>query len=110
MAHPECPPEVLDMADVVRSTSGMLAYAAESKAKEFIVATEVGLLYPLEKQNPGKRFYPASSRMICKDMKKTRLEDVLKALQAEGPVIAVPEPVRLKAFRAVERMMVVPRD
>ncbi len=110
MAHPECPPEVIDMADVVRSTSGMLAYAKESSEKEFIVATEVGLLYPLEKENPGKRFYPASPEMVCEDMKKTTLSDVLRALEEEGPVITVPEEIRVKALKALERMMAVPRD
>lgn len=110
MAHPECPPEVLDLADAVRSTSGMLTFAAESKAKEFIVATEIGLLYTLKKQNPGKRFYAASPGMVCTDMKKTGLKEVLQALQTEGPVIIVPEPIRLQALKAVERMMAVPRD
>ena len=110
MAHPECVPEVLDMADAVRSTSGMLTFAAESKAKEFIVATEVGLLHQLKKQNPEKQFYAASSEMICKDMKKTGLKELLRALQTEGPVIILPEPIRLRALKAVERMMAVPRD
>jgi len=110
MAHPECVPEVLDMADAVRSTSGMLTFAAESKAKEFIVATEVGLLHQLKKQNPAKQFYAASSEMICKDMKKTGLKELLRALQTEGPVIILPEPIRLRALKAVERMMAVPRD
>jgi len=110
MAHPECLPEVLDMADAVRSTSGMLAFAAGSNAKEFIVATEIGLLHTLKKQNPGKRFYAASSEMICTDMKKTGLKELLQALQTEEPVIIVPEPVRLRALKAVERMMAVPRD
>ncbi|MFO8241241.1 MAG: quinolinate synthase NadA [Dissulfuribacterales bacterium] len=110
MAHPECVPEVLDMADAVRSTSGMLTFAAESKAKEFIVATEVGLLHQLKKQNPQKQFYAASSEMICKDMKKTGLKELLRALQTEGPVIILPEPIRLRALKAVERMMAVPRD
>ncbi len=110
MAHPECAPQVLDMADAVRSTSGMLSYAAQSEAKEYIVATEVGLLHPLRKQNPEKRFYAASPEMVCKDMKKTGLEEVLKALQTESPEINVRESVRLKALKAVERMMAVPRD
>lgn len=110
MAHPECPPEVIDMADVVRSTSGMLTYARESEAREFIVATEVGLLYPLQKENPGKRFYPASPDMVCQDMKKTTLKDVLRALEEEGPVITVEEEIRVKALKALERMMAVPRD
>ena len=109
MAHPECPPEVLDIADVVRSTSGMLKFAKESQHEEFIVATEVGLIYPLEKQNPGKKFYPASPEMVCQDMKKTRLEDVLRALREEGPLTIVPEDVRKRAYAAVERMFSVPR-
>lgn len=110
MAHPECPPEVIDMADVVRSTSGMLKYARESGHEEFIVATEVGLIYPLEKQNPGKRFYPASPEMVCEDMKKTHLEDVLRALREEGPLTTIPEDVRKRALKAVERMLAIPRD
>jgi quinolinate synthase len=110
MAHPECPPEVLDMADVVRSTSGMISYVAQSGAKEFIVATEVGLLHPLRKQNPGKSFYPASPDMVCQDMKKTGMDDVLAALEKEGPVVTVTEKVRKKALKAVNRMLAVPRD
>lgn len=110
MAHPECIPKVLDMADAVKSTSGMLTFAAESKGREFIVATEVGLLHQLKKQNPEKQFYAASSEMICKDMKKTGLKELLRALQTEGPVIILPEPIRLRALKAVERMMAVPRD
>jgi quinolinate synthase len=110
LAHPECPPEVLDMAAAVRSTSGMLDYAAASHAEEFIIATEVGLLYPLQKQNPGKEFYAASPDMVCTDMKKTGLEDIMKALEDEEPVITVSEPVRVRALEAVERMMAVPRD
>jgi quinolinate synthase len=110
MAHPECRPEVLDMADTVKSTSGMLSFAAESEAKEFIVATEIGLLYTLKKQNPEKSFYAASSQMVCVDMKKTGLKEVLKAIQTEESEVIVPEPIRLKALKAVERMMAVPRD
>ena len=110
MAHPECPPEVLDMADVVRSTGGMLDYAKNSSEKRFIVATEVGLLYPLKKANPEKEFYPASPEMICQDMKKTTLAELLRALETERPVVKVPDDIRVKALRAVERMMEVPRD
>jgi len=110
MAHPECLPEVLEMADAVKSTSGMLTFAAESKATEFIVGTEIGLLHQLKKQNPMKKFWAVSPKMICTDMKKTGLNDVLQALKAEGPVITVPEAIRLKALKAVERMMAVPRD
>ncbi len=110
MAHPECPERVLELAHVVRSTSGMLKYAKETDYKEYIVATETGLLHPLKKQNPDKRFYPASPNMICKDMKKTGLEEILRALEQEEPVVKVPEETRIRAFKAVERMMQVPRD
>ncbi len=110
MAHPECPEEVLELAHVVRSTSGMLKYAAETDYEEYIVATEVGLLHPLKKQNPDKKFYPASTEMICKDMKKTGLQQILNALENEEPVVKVEEKIREKAFKAVERMMQVPRD
>ena len=109
MAHPECLPEVLDMADAVKSTSGMLTFAAKSKATEFIVGTEIGLLHQLKKQNPEKKFWAVSPKMICTDMKKTGLNDVLQALKAEGPVVTIPETIRLNALKAVERMMAVPR-
>ncbi len=110
LAHPECPMDVLELADAVRSTSGMLVYASESDADEFIVATENGLLHQLRKQNPQKRFYEASPDMICADMKKTTLQDILSALEKEEPVVKVPEETRIKALRAVKRMMEVPRD
>ncbi len=110
MAHPECPMEVLELADAVRSTSGMLAYAEDSDAGEFIVATENGLLHQLRKRNPGKKFYHASPDMICADMKKTTLRHVLDALEREEPVVKVPEEIRVKALQAVKRMMDVPRD
>ncbi len=110
MAHPECPAAVIDMAHVVRSTSGMLEYAKKSDAEEFIVATEIGLLHTLNRQNPEKRFYPASSEMVCKNMKLIGLEQLRASLEREGPVVSVPEDIRIKAMKAVERMMSVPRD
>ena len=110
LTHPECPMEVLELADAVRSTSGMLVYASKSDAEEFIIATENGLLHQLRKQNPDKKFYPVSADMICDDMKKTTLEHILAALEREVPVVKVPEETRVKALRAVQRMMDVPRD
>lgn len=110
MAHPECPSDVLKKADVVKSTSGMLDYASTSHEEEFIVATETGLIYTLEKANPEKKFYPASSKMLCSDMKKTGLKEILKALEDETPVIKVKSDIAFKAMRAVKRMMEVPRD
>jgi len=110
MAHPECTEKILELADVVRSTSGMLDYARSSDATEFVVATENGLLHTLHKQNPGKKFYAASPGMICQDMKKTGLEEIAAALDNEAPVVKVPEDIRVKAYEAVERMLEVPRD
>jgi len=105
MAHPECRPEVLELADVIRSTSGMIRYAKESKASTFIVGTEVGLLYPLKKANPDKLFYPASSKMLCKNMKKISLEDVARSLEFMEGEVKVPENIRQPAFKAVQKMI-----
>jgi quinolinate synthase len=105
MAHPECRPEILDAADVVTSTSGMLRYARESNAGAFIVGTEVGLLHPLRKENPEKRFYPASEKMLCGDMKKIGPADLLRCLEEMTGEIKVPEEVRVPAYQAVKRML-----
>ncbi|MBW1710938.1 MAG: quinolinate synthase NadA [Deltaproteobacteria bacterium] len=110
VAHPECRPEVLDLTDAIRSTSGMLGFCKESKATQFIIGTENGLLYQLRTQNPDKKFYQASRSMVCPNMKLTRLRDVAVALETMDPVVTVPEDVRLKALVAVNRMLAVPRD
>ena len=105
MAHPECRPEVLELADVIRSTSGMIRYAKESKNSSFIVGTEIGLIYPLKKANPDKAFYPASSKMLCKNMKKISLEDVVRSLEHMEGEVKVPEDIRRPAFKAVQKMV-----
>jgi len=110
MAHPECRPEVLDLADVIKSTSGMIEYAAKSEAGEFLVATENGILHQMRQRNPGKKFYQVSRTMLCPNMKLTRLKDVLRAIETMDPVVKVPEKVRVRALAAVERMLAVPRD
>ncbi len=105
MAHPECRPEVLALADIVASTSGMLKAAKESKHSSFIIGTEIGLLHPLQKENPGKIFYPASPLMVCADMKKIRLEDVLRCLDGMTGEVRLPEEIRRLAYAAVCRMI-----
>jgi len=105
MAHPECRPEVLALADAVRSTSGMLEFASRSKETSFIVGTEEGLIHPLRKANPLKTFYKVSESMVCEDMKRIRLADVLRALSEMTYEVKVPEAVRIPASRAVERML-----
>lgn len=107
LAHPECRPEVLDLADVIQSTSGMLRYVTESSHGSFIIGTEEGILYPMRRQNPDKHFIPASESLICPDMKKTSLDDVVRSLESLRPRITVPEEIRVRALSAVERMLAV---
>jgi quinolinate synthase len=84
----------------------MLRLAKELPHKEFIIGTEVGLLYPLSKENPDKVFYhPAPDKMVCPSMKKIRLEDVLRALEELEFEVVLPEEVRTKAYNAVKRML-----
>ncbi|MDR1166402.1 MAG: quinolinate synthase NadA [Deltaproteobacteria bacterium] len=110
VAHPECQPKILAVADFIGSTSGIIKYCAESEREEFIILTEEGVLYPLRAKNPGKVFLTPRTPMICPNMKKNSLEDVARALETLSPVVKVPEEIRLPALAAVERMMAVPRD
>ncbi len=110
MAHPECPPEVLALADHICSTSGMYTFARESSARCIVVGTEAGILYRLRKENPGKEFILPTTRLICPNMKLTSLDDVLAALQTMSPRVTVPEEVRLRAKTALDRMLAIPRD
>jgi quinolinate synthase len=110
VVHPECPPEVVAMADAVLSTSGMVSYCSRSGAKEFLVGTEMGILYRLRKENPGKTFHLASRALICPNMKITTLEDVRDALVGLSPIVTVPPEIRRKALSALEAMLRVPRD
>jgi quinolinate synthase len=110
LAHPECRPDVLELADEIKSTSGMISFARHSLKQSFIIGTETGILYPLSKANPEKSFIPADPAMICSDMKKTRLEDVLQSLEEMKHVIKVPEYIRVRAKKAVDRMLKIPAD
>ena len=110
LAHPECPPEVLKLADEVKSTSGMIAYAGNSESREFIIGTEIGILHPLSKANPDKSFFPADPGMICSDMKKIGLREILRALENLQPEVKVPKEIREKAKGAVDRMLAIPSN
>jgi quinolinate synthase len=105
MAHPECRLEVLEMADHVTSTSGMLRFAKASSKKEFIVGTEIGLMYRLRKENPDKAFYPLRKDMICPEMKKTTLKSILRALKKNNYIIEIPKNIRVPAKKALDRML-----
>jgi len=107
IVHPECRPEVVAAADAVLSTSGMMRHVRESSAAEFIVGTEMGMLHPLQKQCPEKRFYPAAPHMTCQNMKRNTLENLLEALERNQHVVTVPEDVRLRAKAALDRMLAV---
>ncbi len=108
LAHPECTPEVLELADEIRSTSGIIAFVKNSAHKKFIIGTEAGILYPLSKANPDKIFIPADPDMICANMKKTGLIDVVKALEEMKTIVKVPEEIANKARKAVEKMLAIP--
>jgi len=110
LAHPECRPEVLELAQAIRSTSGMLQYVRQSSAREFIIGTEMGILHTLRTENPDKLFYSPSPHLVCQDMKRITLADVIAALKENRYQITVPEAVRRPALLAVERMLAVPRD
>lgn len=105
LAHPECRPEIVAMADVVASTSGMLRHVAQASEEAFIIGTEMGILHPMQKAAPGKKLYPASKKMTCKNMKKISLKDVLKSLEEMSGEVKVPEEIRIPALGAVQAMI-----
>lgn len=108
MVHPECQPEVIDIADYVFSTNGMVKHAQESKSKEFIVGTEREICYRLKKENPGKEFYPVS-KAICPSMKKITIEKVVESLETLEPILELPPEVVEKAKKPLTRMMEIGR-
>jgi quinolinate synthase len=110
LAHPECRPEVLELADAIRSTTGMLEFVRQADSREFIIGTEMGILHTLHKQNPAKSFFSPSPRLICPDMKRITLGDIISALQEKRHRVSIPEDTRRRALAAVERMLAVPRD
>lgn len=105
LAHPECPPDILDIADSIHSTSGMIKYARESKHTSFIIGTEIGILHPIKKACPDKDFYPASTKMECRDMKIITLSDIVNSLENMTGIVKVPEEIRVPALSAVQKMI-----
>ena len=110
VAHPECEPQLLAMADFIGSTSALLTYTKNSPARKFIVVTESGILHQMRRTSPEKEFIPAppDANCACNDcpfMKKNTLEAVHRALVTLGPEITLPEELRVKALRPIERML-----
>ncbi len=107
MVHPECQRHVVEMADAVLSTSGMIRYAKDSSCSTFIVATENGLLHTLRQNCPDKLFHPAAAHMMCSDMKKISMEDVIHSLETLDGQVRVPASVRIPALTSVQRMIAI---
>jgi len=110
LAHPECEDVILEMADYIGSTTGLLKYSSKDSATEFIVATESGILHQMQKENPGKTFIPAppNNNCACNDcphMKRNTLEKLYLCLKNEMPEITVPEDIIEKAVKPIERML-----
>jgi len=105
LVHPECRPEVAAAADKVLSTGQMLRFARQTDARVLIVGTEIGILHRLKKENPEKTFIPASTKVVCPNMKKITLEKVLWSLEDMKPEIKVPEDIRIRARSTLDKML-----
>lgn len=105
VVHPECNPLVTQHADFVGSTSQILEYVRNSDDKEFIIGTEMGILHTLRKENLYKKFTLLSPSLLCFNMKKTALEDILHVLKTEENEIVVDEAIREKAYQSLNRML-----
>lgn len=105
LAHPECRPEVLEMADHITSTSGMIAAAKNDSADEFFVLTECGMTERLNREVEGKKFYGFCN--MCFDMKKNTLQSVLRSLNEEIHVVEVEARIAKKALKSFEKMFAI---
>ncbi len=103
--HPECRPEVIDLADRVLSTGKMVKEARKMKRKEIIIGTETGIIYRMKKENPEMNFYPARDMAFCSNMKKINLKKVLRSLEKMIYKVEVPPEISRKARGAIEKMV-----
>jgi len=105
LVHPECNPSVIDLADEVLSTGGMISFAKKSDKKKFLIGTEEGLIYRLKKENPAKEFYTAGTAKMCRNMKLTTLYDIYFSLKEERYSIELPEGIIRSAQKALTAML-----
>lgn len=105
LAHPECRREVLEFADYIGSTAGILDYARTSDATEFLIGTEIGVIEILQRELPEKKFYALKSAFVCPNMKKTHVEDVLRCLSGDAEPIVLSEEEMEGARNSLERMV-----
>lgn len=109
LVHPECRPEIVSLADFVGSTSEIIEYATASDAKEFIIGTELGVLYELKRQNPHKHFYSAGSVQCCPNMKKISLEKIIHVLETGEHAVEVDTELREASNLPLNRMLALAR-
>ena len=107
LVHPECQPEIANLADFVGSTKQIIDYAKSSEKDKFIIGTEMGVLYQLQKDSPHKTFYLMSNGLICPNMKKTSLQSVHDALAYKKYEIKLSEDVIKRASHCLDRMLEV---
>ncbi|HEX3021936.1 MAG TPA: quinolinate synthase NadA, partial [Lachnospiraceae bacterium] len=105
LVHPECKLEILELADYIGSTSGIIDYATNSDAKEFIICTEMGVFFELGRKNPDKKFYSVGHRQFCPNMKQITLEKVVRCLETMSPTVEIDETKRVKAQAPLNRML-----
>lgn len=105
LVHPECKPEVTAVADYVGSTSGIINFATGSDAKQFIVVTEMGVLYELKKRNPDKTFYTAGTMQVCPNMKKISLDKIIHVLEEEDYEVIMDSSLMEAAHKPMTRML-----
>ena len=105
MTHPECTEPVKDISDQLLSTGQMLRYVEKNPAKQFIIATEIGIIHTLKKQNSASEFIPASDRAICPNMKKITMDKIIGSLEDMQHKVTISEMISIKAKKALDRMV-----
>lgn len=105
LVHPECRNEVVQLGDFVGSTSGIINYVNKSENSEFIICTELGILYELESGNPDKKFYYPEPKMECLDMKKITLDNIYKTLSEEDNEIIIESNIQVEAIKPLKKML-----
>lgn len=107
LAHPECTKDLLELADYIGSTAGIIDYARESNADEFIICTEQGVIYKLMEENPNKKFYFSDPCPVCPDMKLNTLEKIVYVLENDANQVEVSPEVAKKALIPLEKMLIL---
>lgn len=105
LAHPECKQEVLELADYIGSTSGIIDYATNCPDDAFLVCTELGVFHELKMKNPGKKFYSVGYRQFCPNMKRITIDRIIKCLEEMGPQVEVDPELARKSNIPLERML-----